>query len=174
MLDSMEYVVLVDERDNETGIMEKLEAHREGKLHRAISVFIFNSKNEMLLQRRALDKYHSGGLWTNACCSHPRQGEIVYYAAIRRLYEEMGLKCVLEEAFSFVYKAHLDHNLTEYEFDHVFVGTTDEVPVPDGSEVAEWRYMSADQLEADVSDHPEQYTEWFKICLRDRRKELFK
>ncbi len=170
----MEYVVLVDERDNETGVMEKLEAHREGKLHRAISVFIFNSKNEMLLQRRALDKYHSGGLWTNACCSHPRQGEIVYYAAIRRLYEEMGLKCVLEEVFSFVYKAHLDHNLTEYEFDHVFMGTTDELPVPDSSEVAEWRYMSADQLEADISDHPEQYTEWFKICLRDRRKELFK
>ncbi|MCD6012408.1 MAG: isopentenyl-diphosphate delta-isomerase, type 1 [Flavipsychrobacter sp.] len=169
----MEYVVLVDEKDNETGVMEKLEAHREGKLHRAVSVFIFNSKNEMLLQQRAAGKYHSGGLWTNACCSHPRQGESVYYAAIRRLYEEMGLKCALVEIFSFVYKAHLDNDLTEHEFDHVFTGVADAIPVPDSTEVAQWKYMSLSQLEADVRDHPEHYTEWFKICLRDRRKELF-
>src|SRR3954471_20885356 len=114
----MEYVVLTDGQDNEMGVMEKLQAHKDGRLHRALSVFIFNSKGELLLQQRAAGKYHSAGLWTNTCCSHPRQGETVYDAANRRLYEEMGLQCNLRQAFSFVYKSHLDHGLTEHEYDH--------------------------------------------------------
>lgn len=172
-MDSTEYVVLVDERDLETGVMEKLQAHREGKLHRAVSVFIFNSKGEMLLQQRAAGKYHSAGLWTNACCSHPRQGEAVHEAARRRLYEEMGLACVLNEAFTFVYKAHFENGLTEHEYDHVFIGVTDTVPAPDKTEVAAWNYLDREALETDIKAHPDQYTEWFKICLEKRRKELF-
>ena len=172
-MNSMEYVILVDEKDNETGIMEKLEAHQEGKLHRAVSVFIFNSKNELLLQRRAAGKYHSANLWTNTCCSHPRIRERVHDAAVRRLYEEMGLKCVLEEAFSFVYKADLENGLTEHEYDHVFIGTTDDAPAPDAAEVAAWKYMSLDVIDSDIKNDPGKYTEWFKICLKDWRKELF-
>lgn len=123
----MEYVVLVDEQDKETGTMEKLQAHLNGRLHRAVSVFLFNSKGELLLQQRASGKYHSANLWTNTCCSHPRPGESAYDAANRRLYEEMGLACELSEVFSFIYKAHLGNNLTEHEFDHVFVGTNDNI-----------------------------------------------
>ena len=169
----MESVILVDEQDNETGVMEKLQAHVEGKLHRAISVFIFNSKKELLLQQRAEGKYHSANLWTNTCCSHPRPGENVYDAAMRRLKEEMGLVCGLKEAFSFVYKAHLDNELTEYEFDYVFTGVTDAVPVPDTGEIADWKYMSIEALETDIKANPGNYTEWFKICMEDWRKELF-
>jgi isopentenyl-diphosphate delta-isomerase len=169
----MEQVVLVDSSDNEIGAMEKMEAHLQGLLHRAISVFIFNSKGELLLQQRAAGKYHSSGLWTNTCCSHPRPGEDVKDAANRRLYEEMGLKCPLREAFSFTYKAELDNQLTEHEFDHVFVGTTDDTPDADASEAAGWKYMALPELAQDIKAHPEKYTEWFKICLRERREELF-
>ena len=170
----MEQVVLVDENDNATGVMEKLRAHTEGKLHRAVSVFIFNTKGELLLQQRAHDKYHSAGLWTNTCCSHPRPGESAYDAAVRRLREEMGMACELEKVFSFVYKSHLDNNLTEYEFDHVFTGISDSFPQPEKTEVAAWRYSGIDRLDDDMKNNPGQYTEWFKICMNDWREELLK
>ncbi len=170
----MEYVVLVDDQDQEIGRMEKMQAHVEGRLHRAISVFVFNSKNELLLQRRADSKYHSGGLWTNTSCSHPRPEESVADAASRRLYEEMGMKCILNEVFSFVYKADLDNHLTEHEYDHVFTGISDSIPWPDALEVGAWKYISIDALDADLTLQPEKYTEWFKICIRDYRSRLFK
>ena len=164
-----EYVVLVDEQDVEAGVMLKLEAHERGLLHRAISVFVFNSKGEMLLQKRAEGKYHSAGLWSNACCSHPRPGEEVHAAAIRRLKEEMGLTCSLNEAFSFVYKAGFDNGLTEYEYDHVYVGFTDHEPVPDPAEVAGWSYVDIGTLDMMLANAPGRYSEWFRICLRDYR-----
>jgi isopentenyl-diphosphate delta-isomerase len=169
----MEYVVLVDEQDKEIGTMEKLQAHVEGRLHRAVSVFIFNTKGELLLQQRAEGKYHSAGLLTNTCCSHPRPGEGIHDAAVRRLQEEMGITCQLKEVFSFTYKAYLDHNLTEHEFDHVFTGITDAIPKPDKSEAGGWKYMSMEQLEEEIKTNPEQFTEWFKICVKDWKKELF-
>ena len=169
----MEYVVLVDEQDNETGTKEKLQAHVDGDLHRAISVFIFNSKHELLLQQRAAGKYHSAGLWTNTCCSHPRPGEATEDAAHRRLMEEMGMQAPLKEVFSFVYKASLEHGLTEYEFDHVFTGYSDAAPLPDVTEAGAWKYIELDELETEIKNHPEQYTEWFKICLKDWKDELF-
>src|ERR1700709_1109503 len=146
----LEEVILVNENDEETGTIEKMEAHKQALLHRAFSVFVFNTKGEMLLQQRALGKYHSAGLWTNTCCSHPRPGEDVTDAAVRRLYEEMGMKCTLKEAFCFVYKAELDQNLTEHEYDHVFTGVSDDTPVPEPTEAGGWKYISADALEADV------------------------
>jgi isopentenyl-diphosphate delta-isomerase len=167
-----EQVVLVDEQDAELGTMEKMQAHIEGRLHRAISVFVYNSKGEMLLQQRAGGKYHSAGLWTNTCCSHPRPAEAVMDAANRRLQEEMGMVCKLKEIFSFVYKAHLDHELTEYEYDHVFTGISDAIPVPDPEEVGGWKYMSIETLTADITANPDEYTEWFKICMRDKQNEL--
>ncbi len=169
----MEYVVLVDEQDKELGTKEKLQAHVDGDLHRAISVFIFNSKHELLLQQRSMEKYHSAGLWTNTCCSHPRPGENATDAAHRRLMEEMGMKAPLSEVFSFMYKASLEHGLTEHEFDHVFTGISDAIPSPDESEVGAWKYIELNALEAEIKNHPEEYTEWFKICLRDWKNELF-
>ncbi len=169
----MEQVILVDEHDCQTGIMEKLQAHLEGRLHRAISVFICNSKGDLLLQQRAPGKYHSPGLWTNTCCSHPRPAENVKDAAERRLYEEMGLKCELKEMFSFVYEAPLQNNITEHEYDHVFTGITDDIPLPDGSEVAGWKYVNIDKLVASIKVNPGDYTEWFKIIMRDYGKDLF-
>jgi len=168
-----EQVVLVDENDVELGLMPKLDAHKHGVLHRAFSVFIFNSAGEMLLQQRALDKYHSGGLWSNACCSHPRPGESNVDAAARRLYEEMGLKCTLTEAFSFVYRSELENGLIEHEFDHVFVGVSDDEPQPDPIEVGSWCYLKHEVLSGMINDHPERYTEWFKLCLKDQGEKIF-
>ena len=156
------YVILVDKDDHETGIIEKMEAHRKALLHRAISVFVFNRKGEWLLQRRANDKYHSQGLWTNTCCSHPYPGEPLKDAAKRRLLEEMGLVCGLEEVFSFTYQEKLDEGLTEYEFDHVFSGTTEMVPVVNDEEVMEWKYVSYSDLLEDITHHPRNYTIWFR------------
>ena len=164
---SREYVVLVDERDNELGLMEKLQAHTEGRLHRAISVFIFNKQGQMLLQRRAAGKYHSPGLWTNACCSHPREREKPESAASRRLFEELGLIAPVDKAFSFIYMADMGNGLTEHEFDHVFTGITDNIPEPDPEEVAEWKYVDMKELQRDITLHPEQYTAWFRICMND-------
>ena len=169
----MEFVVLVDREDKETGVMEKQEAHLKGMLHRAISVFVFNSKGELLLQQRAGEKYHSANLWTNTCCSHPRHGEPVHDAAIRRLHEEMGIQCELKEIFSFVYKAQLDKQITEHEFDHVFVGMTDDVPSPDPTEVAAWKYENTALLATEIKEHPQKYTEWFKICFNEWGDKLF-
>ncbi len=168
-----EFVVLVDEQDNEVGLMEKQQAHIEGKLHRAVSVFIFNSKKQLLLQRRASTKYHSPNLWTNTCCSHPREGEPAKRAATRRLGEEMQLSCPLKHAFSFIYNAKLDNDLTEHEFDHVFTGIADGVPKPDPAEVSEWRYITIDELDKELRTNPKQFTEWFKICYDKYFFELF-
>ena len=157
-------VILVDEQDNELGVMEKIQAHKEGRLHRAVSVFIFNSKKEMLLQKRAPGKYHSPNLWTNTCCTHPMPGEKVRDAATRRLKEEMQLSCPLRSAFSFIYEAKVEGGLIEHEFDYVFKGIADGTPKPDKEEVAEWRYITIDKLDKELRTNPEHFTEWFKIC----------
>jgi isopentenyl-diphosphate Delta-isomerase len=162
----MEKVILVDENDQAIGTMEKMEAHEKALLHRAFSVFIFNSKNEMLIHQRAFSKYHSGGLWTNACCSHPRENETAEQAAHRRLEEEMGFDCEINHQFSFVYKAELDQGLTEHEFDHVFTGIYESEIKPNPEEVAAFKYISISDLKKDLSAHPEQYTEWFKIAFK--------
>ena len=160
-----EYVVLVNEQDQQLGIMEKMAAHIVPRLHRAFSIFIFNSKGELLLQQRALSKYHSPGLWTNTCCSHPRNGESVEKAAERRLLEEMGLQCPMHEVFTFIYKAPVGLGLVEHEYDHVFFGQCDDAPVINTEEVASWKYMSLDDIASDMKAHPECYTEWFKISF---------
>ena len=160
-----EYVVLVDESDQQLGIMEKMAAHIVPRLHRAFSIFLFNEKGELLLQQRALSKYHSPGLWTNTCCSHPRNGESVDKAAERRLLEEMGLQCEMHEVFTFIYKAPVGLGLIEHEYDHVFFGQCDQEPVINTDEVASWKYMSLDNITADMKAHPELYTEWFKISF---------
>ena len=167
-----DFVILVDENDNNIGQLEKLEAHRKALLHRAISVFICNSKGEWLLQRRALDKYHSNGLWTNTCCSHPFPGETSHEAAKRRLEEEMGLKADLREVFRFTYKEQLDNELTEHELDHVFVGITDELPSINTDEVNEWKYMCFEDLKTDIENHPEKYTVWFKMIFEEVNRKL--
>jgi isopentenyl-diphosphate Delta-isomerase len=156
------YVILVDENDNQIGLMEKMEAHRNAMLHRAISVFILNSKGEWILQKRALDKYHSKGLWTNTCCTHPLPDESEIETANRRLVEEMGLKCELKKLFSFIYKEKLDDELTEYELDHVFLGISDSDPVINTDEVVDWKKMSFDELHSDIIANPGNYTYWFK------------
>ncbi len=162
----MESVILVNDMDVELGVMEKMEAHRKGALHRAISVFVFNEQGDYLLQQRAEEKYHSAGKWSNTCCSHPRPGETMLAAANRRLKEEMGLDCKLAYWFSFKYRAELDHGLTEHEYDHVFMGMTNELPHPDPSEVSSFKYISRKDLEEDLIINPDDYSEWFKICLR--------
>lgn len=156
------FVILVDSDDKQIGVSEKMEAHRKALLHRAVSVFIINSKGEWLLQRRALSKYHSNGLWTNTCCSHPYPNESSIDAANRRLVEEMGMKCQLKELFSFTYKEVLDNELTEYEFDHVFVGISDENPNINLDEVMEWKYINFIDLKNDIHHNPHNYTVWFK------------
>jgi isopentenyl-diphosphate delta-isomerase len=166
-MEGIEYVVLVNDNDMPLGTMEKMEAHERGKLHRAFSVFIFNKKGEMMLQRRALEKYHSPGLWTNTVCSHPHPGENILDAAHRRMMEEMGFDCELKEIFSFKYKANVGGGLTEHEFDHVFIGTTDEKPNPNPEEVSEWKYMSMNDVMEDIRNNPQNYTEWFKIAIKE-------
>jgi isopentenyl-diphosphate delta-isomerase len=158
-------VILVDERDSAIGTMEKMEAHEKGLLHRAFSVFLFNDRGEMLLQRRALEKYHSPGLWTNTCCSHPMQNESVEIAANRRLMEEMGMECTLSKAFDFIYRAELENNMIEHEFDHVFIGLTNQIPRINTAEVCEWKWTPLYDVYIDVQINPSRYTEWFKIAL---------
>ncbi len=161
----MEQVILVDEQDVETGAMEKMEAHEKALLHRAFSVFIFNTKGDMLLQQRAITKYHSGGLWTNACCSHPRPGETTIDAALRRLQEEMGFVTAIHPTFSFTYKAAFDNGLTEHEFDHVFVGEYNGNINFNTDEVAAYTYKSINDIEHDLKQHPHIYTAWFAIAF---------
>ncbi|MHC1778588.1 MAG: isopentenyl-diphosphate Delta-isomerase [Lentimicrobium sp.] len=167
-----EFVILVDENDRETGTMEKMQAHTEAHLHRAFSVFIFNQAGQLMLQQRAFTKYHTPGLWTNTCCSHPRPGENTNDAAHRRLKEEMGFDCSFGEAFSFVYKAAFDNNLTEHEFDHVFIGTSDKAPVVNPEEVAAWRYASMQEIRTEMQQQPEKFTIWFRIAF-DRVDQYF-
>lgn len=168
----MEFVILVDEDDNQLGLMEKMEAHEKGLLHRAFSVFLFNSKGEMLLQQRAFSKYHSGGLWTNTCCSHPRDKEKTIAAAHRRLEEEMGFDCEIEKAFHFTYKSALDNDLTEHELDHVFIGQYEGEIKPNPEEVESYKYISISELTKDVAENSDSYTEWFKICLEEVLKRV--
>ena len=163
----MEYVVLVDESDRQIGLMEKQAAHIEPHLHRAFSVFIFNSKGELLMQQRALSKYHSPGLWTNTCCSHPRDGETLAEATSRRLLEEMGMTCEMHEVYTFIYKAPVGQGLTEHEFDHVWIGQSDDTPIINHEEVESWKYMTIADLKDDIQLHPGQYTEWFKITFEE-------
>lgn len=162
-----DHVVLVNENDIEIGLMPKLEAHQKGLLHRAFSIFIFNTDGELLLQRRAFGKYHSEGLWSNTCCSHPFPDESVSDAATRRLEEEMGIKAPLNFLYSFKYEAGLDNGLTEHELDHVFWGITDAKPILNPEEVLEYKYISEATLQEDMLANPALYTEWFKICLSD-------
>lgn len=161
----MEKVILVDENDVPVGEMEKIEAHEKALLHRAFSILIFNSKNELLIQQRAHSKYHSPGLWTNTCCSHQRPGESTMDAAKRRLDEEMGMSAKLEPSFSFIYKAPFDNGLTEHEFDHVLIGYSDDLPVINPDEAANYSYKGLEEIKSDIKTSPEQYTEWFKILI---------
>lgn len=158
-------VILVDSEDRQIGVAEKIEAHRRGLLHRAFSVFVFNARGEMLLQKRADEKYHSAGLWSNACCSHPRPGETVRQASVRRLREEMGFDCALKKAFSFTYRAVLDGELIEHEFDHVLIGRYDGVVRPNAAEVLDYRWLAPEPLLHEVDRSPDRYTVWFKIAL---------
>lgn len=161
-----EFVILVDEQNNELGAMEKQEAHEKAVLHRAFSVFVFNSTGELLLQQRALDKYHSAGLWTNTCCSHPRMGEQTKDAASRRLREEMGFETPLEEKGTFIYKAAFDNGLTEHELDFIYTGIYDQNPEINKQEVNDYRWLSLNEVQQDIATYPEKYTAWFKIILQ--------
>lgn len=163
----MEQVVLVDSNDNVTGSCEKMEAHRQGLLHRAFSVFIFNEANEILLQKRAQDKYHSPGLWTNTCCGHPRPHEEILAAAQRRLKEEMGIACELQRAYSFTYFFNFKNGLIENEFDHVLVGRYSGNPIPDPAEASDWKWIKPEDAERELKLNPLQFTYWFGLCLND-------
>jgi isopentenyl-diphosphate delta-isomerase len=161
----VEQVILVDKDDCEIGLMEKMEAHKQSVLHRAFSVFLFNPQGKMLLQQRALTKYHSAGLWTNTCCSHPRPGETLDDAVTRRLMEEMGITAKVSKAFDFIYQAELPDHLNEHEFDHVFIGNFDDEVRPNHLEVANFVYQSIEEVEVNLQSYPEKYTVWFKIAF---------
>ena len=165
-----EYVVLVDANDNPIGLMEKMEAHIKAELHRAFSIFIFNTKGEMLLQQRAFSKYHTPGLWPTTCCSHPRHEETLEHATARRLQEEMGMKCELKEVFHFTYKADVTQGLMEHEIDHVFVGTTDDIPEINPEEVESYKYDTIENIRMDIEKNPQDYTPWFKIAFAELLK----
>ena len=160
-----EQVILVNEKDEQIGLMSKLEAHQKAVLHRAFSVFILNTKGELMLQQRAAHKYHSPLLWTNTCCSHQRDSESNIEAGKRRLFEEMGFICELKEVFSFIYKAPFDNGLTEHELDHVMVGEYEESPVINREEVNDFKWMTLEAVKSDIKTQPEIYTEWFKIIF---------
>ncbi len=161
----LEQVILVDQNDQQLGIAEKLWAHQQGLLHRAFSIFVLNSDGQLLLQKRATTKYHSGGLWTNTCCSHPRPDETTISAAVRRLREEMGFSCQLTEIFCFTYKSKLDCDLIEHEFDHVFLGKFDGEPNLNLTEAEAYRWIDLEELKSDLINHPELYTFWLKACF---------
>jgi isopentenyl-diphosphate delta-isomerase len=169
-----EKVILVDESDREVGVENKMDAHLKGILHRAFSIFIFNSKDEMLLQKRAKTKYHSGGLWSNTCCGHPRPGESTQEAAHRRLREEMGFDCRLKQQFSFTYISRLDNDLVEHEYDHVLTGKFDGQPIPEAKEVESWCWVNSNELEDDITRDPNKYTVWFVNSVRQVTREILK
>ncbi|SRX51515.1 isopentenyl-diphosphate Delta-isomerase [Aequorivita sp. CIP111184] len=167
-----EQVVLVNENDEKIGLMPKQEAHEKGILHRAFSVFVFNGKNQLMLQQRALHKYHSPGLWTNTCCSHQRDGETSLEAGKRRLFEEMGFSTDLKETTSFIYKAPFDNGLTEHELDHILIGNFEGTPNINAEEVASWNWMDLEEVKKDIQNNPEIYTAWFKIIFDKFYKHL--
>lgn len=162
-----EQVVLVDEKNKALGLMPKLEAHEKGILHRAFSVFIFNDRNQLMLQQRAAHKYHSPLLWTNTCCSHQREGESNLVAGKRRLFEEMGFSVELKEVFSFVYKAPFDNGLIEHELDFVLLGYFNGEPNINKDEVEDWKWMSLEEVKKDIEQCPQLYTVWFKIIFQE-------
>ena len=161
-----EQVVLVNKKDEAIGLMDKLEAHKKGVLHRAVSVFIFNSNNQLLIQRRSLNKYHTPGIWSNTACSHPRNNESTILCANRRLFEEMGVVTRIRPIFSFLYKARLSIDLIEHELDHVFIGFTNKKPTPNPKEVCDWKYVDETSLRKLLNDNQETFSPWFKICYQ--------
>jgi isopentenyl-diphosphate delta-isomerase len=161
----MNDVILVNERDKAIGTMDKMKAHELGVLHRAFSIFLFNDNGELLLQKRNDSKYHSGGLWTNTCCSHPKPSDILKEGALKRLNEEMGIAADIKFVFSFIYKAEFDNGLIENEFDHVFLGSFNGIPNINSDEVSDWKYMSLQSIKNEIELSPELFTEWFKIAL---------
>jgi isopentenyl-diphosphate delta-isomerase len=165
-------VLLVDSSDRVKGTMDKLAAHQQGKLHRAYSVFLFNSKGELLMQRRAKTKYHSGGLWTNTCCSHPRPGELTHESAARRLKEEMGIITPIKELFSFVYMCPIGAELFEYEFDHVFIGKFDGEPKLNPEEVMECKWVMPEEILSSIEKNPDSFTLWFQLIFKDVMKRM--
>lgn len=165
-------VIAVDENDNEVGYYDKMTAHVDGVLHRAVSVLVFNSKNEWLIQQRAGHKYHSPLLWSNTACSHPMKGEITQDAAERRLLEEMGLELALDKLFSFIYRAEFDNGLIEHELDHVFIGRSDHQPKFNPEEVAAFRWLSSEELEAEIVANPDNFTAWFKLLVPRVKEQL--
>jgi isopentenyl-diphosphate delta-isomerase len=167
-----EFVILVDQMDQQIGLMEKIEAHEKALLHRAFSVFIFNEKGELMLQQRAASKYHSPLLWTNTCCSHQREGESNVKAGKRRLQEEMGFVTDITEVFSFIYKAPFDNGLTEHEFDHVMIGKYEGAPNVNTDEAAGYKWMPMESIKKDMEEHPAIYTEWFKIIFNKSYEKL--
>jgi isopentenyl-diphosphate delta-isomerase len=165
-----EQIILVNEEDKQIGSMGKLEAHEKGMLHRAFSIFVKNSEGKFLLQKRAATKYHSGGLWTNTCCGHPREGEETLAAAHRRLREEMGFDCDLKEVFVFYYQTALERGLQENEIDHVFVGTFDEAPHVNPEEADDWAWMTRQEIEKGIAEQPQKYTYWFGIAMQKAKE----
>lgn len=162
----MSKILLVNNKDEELGFEEKIKVHKLGLLHRSFSIFIFNSRGELLLQKRAAGKYHSGGLWSNTCCSHQKTLGSLIRMVRRRLKEEMGLDCKIKEIFSFSYKVEVGSALIENEFDHVFVGISDKMPKPNKREVSKYKYLSLQEIKKDIIMRPEKYTEWFKIIIK--------
>lgn len=160
-----ENVILVDKNDTQIGLMSKLDAHKKGILHRAFSVFVLNNNNEIMLQKRAYNKYHSGGLWTNTCCSHQREGENSIEAGKRRLLEEMGFETELKIITSFIYKVEFENGLTEHEFDYLLIGKYLKSPVINKQEVADWKWMKVELIADDIKLNPNNYTSWFKIIF---------
>jgi isopentenyl-diphosphate Delta-isomerase len=169
----MTHVVLVDENDNEVGIMEKMEAHRKGILHRALSILLFNSKGELMLQKRAENKYHSGGLWTNTCCSHPLPGETMEDATRRSLLHEMGISLQPEFAYKFLYFAEVDDGLKEHELDYVFAAKYDGEPSINPQEVADWQFLNIATLKKDIEENPSHYSSWFRLIVKGHEFDRF-
>jgi isopentenyl-diphosphate Delta-isomerase len=163
-------LILVDENDTQTGVMGKLETHQKGLLHRAFSIFVINDRGELMLQKRAASKYHCGGLWTNTCCGHPRNGEELLSAAHRRLPEEMGFDCALQEIFLFHYQVVFDNGLCENEMNRVFVGRHNGDPIPNPGEADDWKWVKIDEVKSDIQENSDKYTYWFKEDLNEIRK----
>lgn len=161
----MEKVILVDSKDNPIGSMEKYEAHHKGLLHRAFSILLFNSRGQLMLQQRAATKYHSAGLWSNTCCSHPQSDESLISAVKRRLQHEMGIEVRIQSLYQFIYRFEFSPDLIEHEFDHVFFGETDAEPIINKEEASSWRWISWEELKKDIKDNKSNYTFWFKLIV---------